>query len=187
METSRALILEAICKIEPLDPQEVRDIRESFEWIRSGVEIYRRKKPDVPRKHLVSYFVPIDPGRGSLLLVDHINARLWLPPGGHIEPDEDPYQTVVRELEEELGVGAGAVEIDRWPLLLTANTTRGAGPHVDVSLWYAVSGSESMPIKPAADEFRGYHWQSYEEVLSTPISQLDPQMHRFVRKIKARL
>ena len=31
---------------------------------------------------------------------------LWLPPGGHIEPNEDPIQAVLREIEEETGVEA---------------------------------------------------------------------------------
>jgi 8-oxo-dGTP pyrophosphatase MutT (NUDIX family) len=29
---------------------------------------------------------------------------LWLPPGGHIEPNEDPIQAVVREVLEETGI-----------------------------------------------------------------------------------
>jgi 8-oxo-dGTP pyrophosphatase MutT (NUDIX family) len=33
---------------------------------------------------------------------------LWLPPGGHIEPNEDPVQAVVREVLEETGI---AVEV----------------------------------------------------------------------------
>ena len=30
--------------------------------------------------------------------------RAWLPPGGHIEPNEDPVQAVVREALEETGL-----------------------------------------------------------------------------------
>ena len=43
-------------------------------------------KPDVPPKHLVSYFALVDERRGKLLLVDHKLAGLWLPSGGHVEP-----------------------------------------------------------------------------------------------------
>lgn len=31
---------------------------------------------------------------------------MWLPPGGHVEPGEDPWQTVVRECREELHIDA---------------------------------------------------------------------------------
>ncbi|MCZ6892251.1 MAG: NUDIX domain-containing protein [Chloroflexi bacterium] len=37
------------------------------------------------------------------LLHWHRKNRMWLPPGGHIEPDEDPYQAALREAEEEVG------------------------------------------------------------------------------------
>ena len=30
----------------------------------------------------------------------------WLPPGGHVEPDEDPVQAVLREILEETGIQA---------------------------------------------------------------------------------
>jgi hypothetical protein len=55
------------------------------------------QKPDVPTMHLVSYLVALDEARGELLLVAHRTAGLWLPSGGHVEPMEDPWDTVLRE------------------------------------------------------------------------------------------
>ncbi len=77
-------------------------------WIASGVQIFRTAKPDVPPKHLVAYFALVDPAPRSMLLVDHRNAGLWLPTGGHVEPDEDLAATVTREAREELGHRRGA-------------------------------------------------------------------------------
>ena len=34
----------------------------------------------------------------------------WLPPGGHIEPDEDPIEAVLREILEETGIEAELLE-----------------------------------------------------------------------------
>ena len=45
---------------------------------------------------------------GRVLLHWHHKNRLWLPFGGHIEENEDPVQTVLREVEEESGI---AVEL----------------------------------------------------------------------------
>ena len=42
--------------------------------------------------------------RGATLLHWHRKVGLWLPPGGHIEPDEDPIQAVRREALEETGI-----------------------------------------------------------------------------------
>ena len=41
---------------------------------------------------------------GATLLHWHPKLGMWLPPGGHIEPNEDPVQAVVREVEEETGI-----------------------------------------------------------------------------------
>ena len=41
---------------------------------------------------------------GATLLHWHAKLQAWLPPGGHIEPNEDPVQAVLREVEEETGV-----------------------------------------------------------------------------------
>ncbi len=35
------------------------------------------------------------------LLHWHKRLQQWMPPGGHIEPDEDPVQAVLREIREE--------------------------------------------------------------------------------------
>ncbi len=48
--------------------------------------------------------------RGDATLL-HWHKRLgqWMPPGGHIEPDEDPVQAVLREIREETGVAAEVI------------------------------------------------------------------------------
>jgi 8-oxo-dGTP diphosphatase len=40
----------------------------------------------------------------QVLLVHHRKLGLWLYPGGHIEPNEDPAQAVRREVHEEVGL-----------------------------------------------------------------------------------
>ncbi len=46
---------------------------------------------------------------GSIALHWHPKVRAWLPPGGHIEPNEDPAQAVVREALEETGLSVEVV------------------------------------------------------------------------------
>ena len=41
---------------------------------------------------------------GATLLHWHRKVGLWLPPGGHIEPNEDPMQAARREALEETGI-----------------------------------------------------------------------------------
>lgn len=40
----------------------------------------------------------------SVLLHYHLKIQLWLPPGGHIEENEDPIQALKREVLEETGL-----------------------------------------------------------------------------------
>src|SRR5687767_6005686 len=104
MRSSVAVVYELVSALAPADDVEAYHRQEVLRWLQSTDDVYRRVKPATPLRHLVSYVVPIDPTDGSVLLVDHINAGLWLPPGGHVEPDEHPAETANREAREELGI-----------------------------------------------------------------------------------
>lgn len=49
--------------------------------------------------------------KSKVLLVNHKELKLWLPPGGHIELDEDPEQALIREIEEETGLKKSQIDI----------------------------------------------------------------------------
>lgn len=57
--------------------------------------------------------------RERTLLLWHHKLRMWLPPGGHCEPNEDPVQAACREALEESGL---AVEVIPPPNLLVVET-----------------------------------------------------------------
>ena len=81
------------------------------------------------------------------LLHWHQKLQLWLPPGGHIDPDEDPVQAVVREVREETGIAAEVVpharaaDVRRTPpqlpsplAIIVADVAAGAAhQHIDMS------------------------------------------------------
>ena len=54
---------------------------------------------------------------GAVALHWHPKVKAWLPPGGHIDENEDPVQAVLREIEEEAGLKAEIVSA-RPPLEL---------------------------------------------------------------------
>jgi 8-oxo-dGTP diphosphatase len=174
-------ITKIVAAIEPLDDLEREHRDSTIEWIRSGASLFRTQIPDVPPKHLVSYFALVDQQRGKVLLVDHKLAGLWLPSGGHVEPDEDPRATVVRELAEELGLAADFIQPE--PLFITVTRVGGDGGHTDVSLWYLLRGDSSRAIEFDRGEFHGVRWFRFDEI---PFERSDPQMRRFVEKMRAR-
>ncbi|WSB31281.1 NUDIX domain-containing protein [Streptomyces sp. NBC_01788] len=135
--------------------------------------------------HLVSYFVVLDDTRERLLLVAHRKAGLWLPSGGHVEPGEDPWAAVVRECREELSIEAVASPINgEHPFFLTVTRTRGQRAHTDVSLWYLLNADADTITSYDQAEFNAIRWLTDEQVLEESDELLDPQMHRFTRKLQ---
>ena len=124
--------------VTPIDDTEVRHRQDALAWVESGVEIFRRAKPATPPKHLVSYCLVIDPGARQALLVDHRDAQLWLPSGGHVNVGENPAHAAGRELHEELGLEPNFLPaLGAVPLMVTVTNTVGVSQsHTDVSLWF---------------------------------------------------
>lgn len=180
----KEIILNAVKQIRPFDDLETTHKEDVLRWIMSGEQIFRISKPANPGKHLVAYFVVFDKKSNSLLLCDHIKSGLLLPTGGHVEVDEDPRQTVIRETKEELGIDVGFEKLEDQPLFITSTITKGQGKHTDISLWYVIDGVVNNTFEFDRTEFTGVKWLSFEEVLNTNIQLLDPQMHRFVQKLK---
>ena len=189
MSTHREEIARTVAVIDPVDALESEHRLAVLDWIDSGEELYRLAAPDQPPTHLVSYFVPFDPVSGSLLLAAHRKSGLILPPGGHCEPGELPWQTVQRECTEELGISAIALPpLGTRPLFVTVTPTQGTAVprHTDVSLWHVVEAARGdQRLRPDRREFDGVSWYSFGELLAQPIECFDPHMHRFTRKLRA--
>lgn len=174
--TVRSVIRAEIAAIEPFDTVEVSHRDDALAWVDSGAALCRITKPAIPAKHLVSYFVLVD--NEYVLLVDHKQAQLWLPSGGHVEPGEHPRATVVRELREELGLELR--EPPRAPLMLTVTQTTGlTAGHTDVSLWYLIDADRQIPLTFDSKEFNAVQWF---HVNQAPVSRSDPHLTRFLQK-----
>jgi 8-oxo-dGTP diphosphatase len=189
MSDSRTRVRDLLRAIVPCDDEEARHRDDAVAWVDSGAGLWRIAKPDVPPRHLVAYFVLVDCAEHAVLLVEHRNAGLWLPTGGHVELDEDPEEAVRRELHEELGISATQIShLSSNPLFVTQTTTVGVGAgHTDVSLWYVLDVSLSTRLTPDEQEFADIRWWTYDEIDTTNRSTFDPHLHRFVRKLAAEL
>ncbi|MBI5289288.1 MAG: NUDIX domain-containing protein [Chloroflexi bacterium] len=126
------------------------------------------------RHFTVSGFVVED---GRTLLHWHRKLQLWLPAGGHIDPDEDMIQAVVREALEETGITCEVVPHEA-PLAFTnipqlpaplkiiiadvgATDMHPAHQHIDMS--YALRPVPGIP-HAAPDHDHGFMWVSAEEL-----------------------
>lgn len=102
--------------------------------------------------------------QGRTALHWHPRVQAWLPPGGHIEPNEDPLQAVLREVREETGLD---VRVLGTPDPLPRGTTLPSpvrisifdiGPdsrtdedhqHIDL-IYFTVPLDEGQPLVPEA-------------------------------------
>src|SRR5688572_17598791 len=100
----RNQIYNLISAIQPYDRLESDHIQNTLDWINSGAEIFRLRRPDIPPKHLNTYFFVWDPVHRKALFGDHLKSGLWLPGGGHVDVNEHPRDTVTREMHEEFSL-----------------------------------------------------------------------------------
>jgi 8-oxo-dGTP diphosphatase len=78
----------------------------------------------------------------SIALHWHRKVKAWLPPGGHIEANEDPVQAVLREIEEESGLKTAVVP-----------TT----PRLDLAYPTHVHPPFTIMVEDIDDPVQGYH------------------------------
>jgi 8-oxo-dGTP diphosphatase len=96
----------------------------------------------------------------QVLMIQHRKLGLWLYPGGHIEPDEDPVQAVLREVVEETGLACRIVTESRFghpattvlPAPFTilvhdipANEQAPLHQHIDMVYVLAPEGGQAIP------------------------------------------
>jgi 8-oxo-dGTP diphosphatase len=183
MRAAVRAVSRVVAEIADHDEREAADLRSTLAWLDRTDDVFRRVKPAIPDRHLVSYVVPVDPDCGALLLGDHVNAGLWLPPGGHVEIDEHPADTARREAAEELGLDTSG-RLSERPLFLSVTETVGIDfGHTDVSLWFLVSLRRDEPVGFDRGEFRTMRWWSADELGSADTARFDPAFDRFLRKL----
>ncbi|MEV0131414.1 NUDIX domain-containing protein [Dactylosporangium sp. NPDC050688] len=184
-QDERAALQKLVAGLVPFDEREATDRADVLAWIDAGTDLYRRVPPDQPPKHLVTYFPPYHEPTDRVFLVDHRKAGRLLPPGGHVDPDEGPWATVVREADEELRTVAQPHPL--WPaerpLFVTVTQTVGPHVHTDVTLWFPLALDPEQPITPDPGEFAGWGWYPRAEVIAWPAERSDPQLARFLTKL----
>ena len=109
---------------------------------------------------------------GAVLLHWHRKVQAWLPPGGHVEENEDPVQTAIREAREETGLSVRLVPTAPAPpvkslehvptpysIMIEDIQDPVAGPHQHIDFIYFTVPEDLDP-----EPVDGWEWFSREEL-----------------------
>lgn len=120
-------------------------------------------------RHFCASIYVIDPETKKILLVQHKKWNRWTQPGGHIEDNETPEETALREVYEETGIKVKLIG-DRFPreddfikpLGIQRNANKMGDLHIDI-IYYGVPVNN---IEPHAleGENTDVRWFSREEL-----------------------
>ena len=102
-------------------------------------------------------------GRRGTLLHRHKHLGLWLQPGGHLDPGEDPAEAARRETYEETGLRA------TWPsgapTLIHVDVHEAARGHTHLDLRYLVLGPDADPAPPPG-ESPAVRWFTWDDAMA---------------------
>jgi 8-oxo-dGTP pyrophosphatase MutT (NUDIX family) len=101
-------------------------------------------------------------GRRGTVLHRHKKLGIWMQPGGHIDPGENPDEAAVREATEELGLAVN--HPPAGPLLLHLDVHEAAHGHTHLDLRYLLLGADADP-QPPPDESPEARWCSWDEAM----------------------
>jgi ADP-ribose pyrophosphatase YjhB (NUDIX family) len=120
------------------------------------------------REFTVAVFVVQD---DRVLLHFHRKLGMWLPPGGHIEPNELPDDAAIREVWEETGVRARLIGERALELQYPRQLTIPAGiqvediapghQHIDL-VYFAVADGDDARLAPEEAREMGADWYTVD-------------------------
>lgn len=137
-------------------------------------------------RHYTASAVVLDDS-DRVLLVHHNKIGLWLYPGGHIDPNEDPAQAAVREVAEETGIQATAIDEPTfthpavhshaapWAIIEmdVADAKVGAHRHIDLVYVCRATGGD---LSAQMEEVAGARWVPVADVAGLPTPAELPEL-----------
>ena len=144
--------------------------------------------------HLTASALLLNADADAILLIYHNFLKLWLQPGGHLDPDELPLTGAFREFREETGIGnirlhpwheQNKIPFDMDTHAIPANEKKNEGSHFHHDFQYLIvvdgDGYSDGAIKIDLNEVSQYRWVSIAELIE---KDHDDRLKRVAAKIK---
>ena len=139
------------------------DSPETFARYQKRVEEGTYTRDENPASHFCVYFLPYNPKTKEVFITLHKKSGLWISPGGHIDRGETLFQTLNREIQEELGM-ANYFAQPQQPFLLTItpieNPVQPCKFHFDI--WFLLQ-TDGKDFQVDPKEFHTTQWVSFAE------------------------
>jgi 8-oxo-dGTP pyrophosphatase MutT (NUDIX family) len=135
-------------------------------------------------RHFTASAVVVDHARRKTLLVAHRAEGRVQYPSGHVDPDDRPHITALREVTEETGVNGTVIPTHptnavpgSWtfptPLLVCerpapAKPHKGEPAHHHIDLLYVIEADSTNPLTHQPDENDFAVWVDYDNALVGP-------------------
>ena len=133
-------------------------------------------------KHFATSGFIVNESSTKLLMVYHKKLETWLIPGGHLEPDEEPVDGVIREVLEETGVSIKVIDASFLPGVVDSKKEsaipnpylmlkefipeKGDKPaHIHIDFIFLGMADENEVIKKQEAEVNEVKWFDLSEVL----------------------
>lgn len=161
-------LMQTYCMQYPAQAERLEPIRQLME----GGNIISRANM---QGHVTASLLVLNPEKTHVLTIYHKHLGKRLNPGGHIDEEGDPFETAVREGEEEVGLPENAVmplytwdarscalDLDVHPIGANAKKSEGAHFHHDIV--YATVLKPGVELCDVDDSgVEGREWTPLEE------------------------
>lgn len=157
MPLTPADLAAAVARRVPVDEREARSIE------RFATELERLDRPY--DEHADAVHVTgsaIITGRRGVVLHLHKRMGLWLQPGGHVAPGEDPAGAALREAIEETGLDLAHATAD----IAHVDAHDGPKGHVHLDVRYVLVASTDADPTPPPEESQDCRWFHWDEAIA---------------------
>ncbi len=176
-------------KYIPYDEQEERDKEQMLKFINNYDDVLTRN--NIFGHFSASAFV-INKDRTKMVVVYHIINGGWIYPGGHADGEEDLLSVAVREVEEETGLKAKALENDIYSIQSTpvkGHIKHGkyVSAHLHFDVLYIMEADDNIPLVYREDESKGVKWIPFEEADNETMCDFIRPIHKkLIKKLNDR-